>query len=158
MSLYGYTTKRDLTTIGNLLVMALIGFLLASLVNIFLQSPAIYWITTYAGIIIFVGLTAWDTQRIKAMTALATDEQQARRIAIFGAPPETVAMLTQHAANCARLSGDSAAADAHMDAAERVLAGRPVSYEMAWVAAARILQAVVQVEPDRVARAATPCA
>ena len=85
MSLYGYTTKRDLTTIGNLCVMGLIGFLLASIVNFFLRSQAIYWITTYAGIAIFVGLTAWDTQKIKRMTALGAGEEQAGRIAIAGA-------------------------------------------------------------------------
>jgi FtsH-binding integral membrane protein len=85
MSLYGYSTKRDLSTIGNLLVMALIGFLLASIVNIFLASSALYWITTYLGIAVFVGLTAWDTQKIKRMTALGAGEEQAGRIAIMGA-------------------------------------------------------------------------
>jgi uncharacterized protein len=85
MSLYGYTTKRDLTTIGNLLFMALIGFLLASVVNFFLKSSALYWITTYAGIAIFIGLTAWDTQKIKHMAAMGVGEQQAGRIAIMGA-------------------------------------------------------------------------
>lgn len=54
MSLYGYTTKRDLSRIGSLLVMALIGFLIASVVNIFLRSEAIYWIITYAGIAILL--------------------------------------------------------------------------------------------------------
>ena len=85
MSLYGYSTKRDLSTIGNLLVMALIGFLLASIVNIFLASSALYWITTYLGIAVFVGLTAWDTQKNKRMTALGAGEEQAGRIAIMGA-------------------------------------------------------------------------
>lgn len=85
MSLYGYTTKRDLSSIGNFLVMALIGFLLASVVNIFLRNPAMYWITTYAGILIFVGLTAWDTQKIKRMSMLGGDDTQAHRIAIIGA-------------------------------------------------------------------------
>ncbi len=67
MSLYGYTTKRDLTSMGNLLIMALIGLIIASVVNIFLGSETIYWITTYAGVLIFVGLTAYDTQKIKLM-------------------------------------------------------------------------------------------
>jgi FtsH-binding integral membrane protein len=67
MSLYGYTTKRDLTSIGNLLFMALIGLVIASVVNMFLNSEMVYWITTYAGILIFVGLTAYDTQKIKGM-------------------------------------------------------------------------------------------
>lgn len=86
MSLYGYTTKRDLTSIGNLCVMALIGFLIASIVNIFLQSAALYWLTTYAGILIFVGLTAWDTQKLKALAAnIGGDETQAHRLALLGA-------------------------------------------------------------------------
>jgi FtsH-binding integral membrane protein len=67
MSLYGYTTKRDLTSMGNLLFMALIGLVIASIVNIFLGSEMVYWITTYAGVLIFVGLTAYDTQKIKQM-------------------------------------------------------------------------------------------
>jgi len=84
MSLYGYTTKRDLTRMGSLLFMALIGLILASLVNFFLQSTALYWIITYAGVLIFVGLIAWDTQKIKRLSAQATDETSARRIAILG--------------------------------------------------------------------------
>lgn len=68
MSLYGYTTQRDLSTLGNLLIMALIGLIIASLVNIFLQSTAIYWVTTYAGVLIFVGLTAYDTQKLKRLS------------------------------------------------------------------------------------------
>lgn len=85
MSLYGYVTKRDLTTIGNLCFMALIGFLLASLVNIFLASESLYWILTYLGILIFVGLTAWDTQKIKQMSQAARNETDGQRVAIFGA-------------------------------------------------------------------------
>lgn len=85
MSLYGYVTKRDLTSIGNLCFMALIGFLLASLVNIFLQSTGLYWILTFLGILIFVGLTAWDTQMIRRMSQSATSETEGQRIAIFGA-------------------------------------------------------------------------
>jgi len=84
MSFYGYTTKRDLTRMGSLLFMALIGLILASLVNFFLQNPALYWIITYAGVLIFVGLIAWDTQKIKRLSAQATDETSARRIAILG--------------------------------------------------------------------------
>jgi hypothetical protein len=85
MSFYGYTTKRDLTTIGNLLVMALIGFLIASVVNIFWANSTLYWIVTYGGIVIFVGLTAWDTQKIKRFLAQASDEQSIRRVTILGA-------------------------------------------------------------------------
>ncbi len=73
MSAIGYFTKRDLTSLGNLLLMALIGFLIASVVNIFLASPAIYWITTFFGIIIFVGLIAYDTQKIKRMSSMTAD-------------------------------------------------------------------------------------
>lgn len=65
VSLYGFTTKRDLTSIGSFLFMALIGMIIASIVNMFLKSPAMYWILTYAGVAIFVGLTAYDTQRLK---------------------------------------------------------------------------------------------
>lgn len=86
MSAYGYYTKTDLTTMGNLLGMALIGLIIASIVNYFMQSPVLYWITTYAGILIFVGLTAYDTQKIKEMNIIGnegTDED--RKEAIMGA-------------------------------------------------------------------------
>ena len=73
MSFYGYTTKKDLTSWGSFLFMGLIGIILASLVNMFLQNSAIYWITTYAGILIFVGLTAYDTQKIKEMNILGNE-------------------------------------------------------------------------------------
>ncbi len=66
-SVYGYVTKRDLTSLGGFLFMGLIGIILASVVNIFLRSPAIYWIISYVGVFIFMGLTAYDTQKIKAM-------------------------------------------------------------------------------------------
>lgn len=85
MSLYGYTTKRDLTGVGNFAVMALIGLLIASLVNIFLRSEGLYWILTYAGVLIFVALTAWDTQKIKRLAAQVGDEASAGRVAIIGA-------------------------------------------------------------------------
>ena len=86
MSIYGYTTKRDLTSIGNLLVMALIGFVIASIVNLFLQSTVFYWVCTYIGILIFVGLTAYDTQKIKEMGAAGFDNSETmRKGAIMGA-------------------------------------------------------------------------
>ncbi|MCB0107676.1 MAG: Bax inhibitor-1/YccA family protein [Caldilineaceae bacterium] len=87
ISMYGYTTKRDLTSWGTYLFMALIGLILASLVNIFLQSSAIYWITTYAGVLIFVGLTAYDTQKIKELSARidARDTENFQKMAIMGA-------------------------------------------------------------------------
>jgi FtsH-binding integral membrane protein len=83
MSFYGYVTKRDLTRMGSLLFMALIGLVLASLVNFFLRSTGLYWIITYAGVLIFIGLIAWDTQKIKNLSRQATDDTSARRIAIL---------------------------------------------------------------------------
>lgn len=65
MSIYGYFTKRDLTTVGHIAAMALIGIIIASVVNLFLANGALYWITTYAGVLIFVALTAYDTQKLK---------------------------------------------------------------------------------------------
>jgi FtsH-binding integral membrane protein len=67
MSLYGYTTHRDLTSMGSFLIMGLLGLIVASLVNIFLQSSAIYFATSLIGVAIFMGLIAWDTQKIKSM-------------------------------------------------------------------------------------------
>jgi FtsH-binding integral membrane protein len=65
MSLYGYTTKRDLTSIGNFLIMGLIGLIIAMIVNIFLASSALDFAISIIGVLIFVGLTAWDTQQVK---------------------------------------------------------------------------------------------
>jgi FtsH-binding integral membrane protein len=85
-SFYGYTTQRDLTSWGSFFFMGLIGIIIASVVNIFLHSPMIYWVVTYAGVLIFVGLTAYDTQKLKEM-ALAgfADEETARKSAVMGA-------------------------------------------------------------------------
>lgn len=69
MSLYGYVTKRDLTGWGSFLFMSLIGLIIASLVNLFMNSHFLTWVTTYAGIIIFAGLAAYDTWRLKLMGA-----------------------------------------------------------------------------------------
>ena len=85
MSFYGYTTKKDLTSWGSFLFMGLIGIIIASVVNIFLNSPMIYWIVTYAGVLIFVGLTAYDTQKIKEMNILGnegTDEDTKEAISV----------------------------------------------------------------------------
>ena len=65
ISVYGFTTKRDLTSVGSFSIMALVGLIIASIVNWFFRSPVFYWILTYAGIAIFVGLTAYDTQKLK---------------------------------------------------------------------------------------------
>ena len=86
MSFYGFTSKTDLTGVGNLCFMGLIGIILASLVNFFLRSSAVYWATTYIGILVFVGLTAYDTQKIKQLNIIGnegTDED--KKEAISGA-------------------------------------------------------------------------
>lgn len=67
MSIYGYTTKRDLTGMGSFLMMGLIGLILASIVNIFMQSSALAFATSVIGVLIFVGLTAYDTQKLKGI-------------------------------------------------------------------------------------------
>ncbi|GLI33316.1 Bax inhibitor-1/YccA family protein [Desulforhabdus amnigena] len=86
MSLYGHATRKDLTSWSSFLTMGLIGVVLASLVNIFFQSEAIYWVITYAGIIVFVGLTAYDAQQIKVMALQGFgDEEAARKGAVIGA-------------------------------------------------------------------------
>jgi uncharacterized protein len=82
MSAYGYLTKRDLTGWGSFLFMGLIGVVIASLVNIFTQSSAVSWIISAVGVIVFTGLTAYDTWKIKAM---ATAGAEGRKPAILGA-------------------------------------------------------------------------
>lgn len=84
MALYGYTTKSDLSKMGSILFMALIGLIVVSLVNIFLASDTLSWIISGVGVLIFVGLTAWDTQKIKQM-AYQTDEQNVGKLAAIGA-------------------------------------------------------------------------
>ena len=73
MAVYGYTTKRDLSSMGKLLFMALIGLIIATVVNIFMRSSGLDMAISYIGVIVFVGLTAWDTQKIKLMLANAED-------------------------------------------------------------------------------------
>ncbi len=85
MSLIGYTTKRDLTQLGGMLFMALIGLIIASVVNMFVASSALAWVISYAGVLIFVGLTAYDTQKIKRMIAEVRGEDGEQRVAIYGA-------------------------------------------------------------------------
>lgn len=84
MSIYGYTTKSDLTKFGTFMVMALIGLIVCTIINIFLASSVMDWIISFAGVIIFIGLTAWDTQKIKEM-AQETDEANAGKLATLGA-------------------------------------------------------------------------
>jgi len=85
MSLYGYTTKRDLAQVGSFLVMGLIGIVIAGLVNMFIGSTALQLTISVIGVIVFVGLTAWDTQRIKAMYLQADSAVAAGKKAIMGA-------------------------------------------------------------------------
>jgi uncharacterized protein len=85
MSLYGYTTKRDLTSVGSFMMMGLIGLIIASLINIFLQSPAIHFATSLTGVAIFMGLTAWDTQKIKDMYYSSGGGELGQKISIMAA-------------------------------------------------------------------------
>lgn len=86
MSLYGYTTKRDLTSMGSFLLMGLVGILIASVVNIFMQSSAIQFVVSFLAIGIFVGLTAYDTQKIKEVYyQVAGDNETASKVAVYGA-------------------------------------------------------------------------
>ena len=84
MSVYGYFTSSDLSRIGNILIMALFGLIIASVVNIFAHSDTLQWIISIAGVVIFVGLTAWDTQQIKRM-AEQMPEAGVGRLAVLGA-------------------------------------------------------------------------
>ena len=85
MSLYGYTTKRDLTGMGSFLFMGLIGIIIASVVNMFLQSSAMQFVISVLGVLIFVGLTAYDTQKIKNMYSEMDGSETATKKAIMGA-------------------------------------------------------------------------
>jgi hypothetical protein len=85
MSLWGYTTQRDLTGMGSFLFMGLIGIVIASLVNIFLHSTGLDWTISVLGVLIFTGLTAYDTQSIKEMYSANDDGTVAGRKAVMGA-------------------------------------------------------------------------
>ena len=86
MSLYGFVTGRDLSSWGNLLTMALVGVILASVVNLFLRSEMLMWIVTYVGILLFVGLTAYDTQTIKRMIYSGAEvDEPMQKMALLGA-------------------------------------------------------------------------
>ena len=86
MALVGYTTKKDLSSMGKILFMALIGIIIATVVNIFLKSSGLETIVSYLGVLIFVGLTAYDTQKIKNMLLMAPDASEAsQKIALLGA-------------------------------------------------------------------------
>jgi FtsH-binding integral membrane protein len=85
MSLYGYTTRRDLSGFGSFLFMGLIGIIIAGLVNIFIHSSALQFAISVIGVIVFTGLTAWDTQQIKEMYYEGADSEIAGKVAIMGA-------------------------------------------------------------------------
>ena len=82
MAIYGYSTDQDLTSFGSYALMGIVGLIIASIVNIFLQSSMLYWIITYAGVIIFTGLVAYDTQKIKRMVQNGTASD---KVAVLGA-------------------------------------------------------------------------
>lgn len=87
MALFGTLTKKDLSSWGNILLMALIGVIIASVANIFLKSEMMYWIISYAGVLIFVGLTAYDAQKIKRLIQLHGNEvnESTQKMALMGA-------------------------------------------------------------------------
>lgn len=85
MSLYGYVTGRDLTRVGSFLFMGLIGIILASVVNLFVASPALEYVISVIGVILFVGLTAYDTQRIKNIYTEAEGDEAISKKAVLGA-------------------------------------------------------------------------
>lgn len=85
-ALYGYATKKDLSSLGNILFMALIGLVIATVVNVFMKSVMFDLILSYIGVIIFVGLTAWDSQKIKHMMMVQQDaDESAQKLALIGA-------------------------------------------------------------------------
>jgi len=85
MSLYGYTTKRDLSGMGSFLFMGLIGVIIASVVNIFLQSSALQFAVSITGVLVFTGLTAYDTQRIKELYDEGGSRESMSKLAVMGA-------------------------------------------------------------------------
>ena len=85
LSLYGYTTKRNLAGMGSFMMMGLFGIIIAMIVNIFLKSPGLYYALSILSVIIFTGLTAWDTQKIRSMYLAQDDGDIASRKAIAGA-------------------------------------------------------------------------
>ena len=85
LSLYGYTTKRDLTAMGSFLIVGVFGLILAMIVQIFLQSPGMELIISVVGVLLFAGLTAYDTQKIKSMYMVSDSMETAQRKSIHGA-------------------------------------------------------------------------
>ena len=87
MSMVGYTTQRDLTSLGSYLFMGLIGLIIASVVNLFLQNEFMYWVLSYVGVALFMGLTAYDTNKIKQMSRMVSNQgnEVFQKVAIMGA-------------------------------------------------------------------------
>lgn len=85
MSIYGYFTQKDLTRFGNLLTMGLIGLIIAFIINIIWFNSTVYWILSIVGVLIFVGLTAFDTQRLKQIGESATPGEASMKLGVIGA-------------------------------------------------------------------------
>jgi uncharacterized protein len=85
LSLFGYTTKKDLSGFGTFLIMGVVGLLIASLLNMWLQSPALYWAVSFLGVLIFAGLTAYDTQKLKQQYAAVAGTDYAGKAVVLGA-------------------------------------------------------------------------
>ncbi len=85
MSFYGYVTKRDLTSMGSFLMMGLMGLILASVVNMFLGNEMIYWVISFVGVLIFTGLTAYDTQKLRKIASVGVDTEEGQKLAMMGA-------------------------------------------------------------------------
>jgi FtsH-binding integral membrane protein len=85
LSLYGYTTKKDLSGFGTFLIMGVVGLLVAMLINIFLRSPAMHFAISAIGVLLFAGLTAYDTQKIKSMYAYVAGTDMMGKVVIMGA-------------------------------------------------------------------------
>jgi len=85
MSIYGYTTKKDLTKLGSFLMMGLFGIIIASIVNIFMKSTMMYYVISIIGVLVFVGLTAYDTQKIKNMYLVSDSGEMIGKKAVMGA-------------------------------------------------------------------------
>ena len=85
MSVYGYLTKTDLTKMGSFLMMALLGLIIAMIVNIFWANSTLDWVISIVGVLIFVGLTAWDTQQVKQLAAANLEPSLSDKLATMGA-------------------------------------------------------------------------
>ncbi len=84
MSIYGYFTSNDLSRFGSIMFMALIGLIICTIVNLFMQSSTMDWLISFAGVVIFIGLTAWDTQKIKN-AAMYADAESSEKLSTIGA-------------------------------------------------------------------------